>query len=218
MKKSDNILNKIRIRNGYSIDDFAAMLGVTKTGYYHLLTTNKPLQRKYYEKIEHLLSSEDKENFYNNTASYVNSIINQNQTNCCNYNTLIQNNAIVNVIYYNNLIDCAKQQNQSVIACSKDVLQVITNNAMVNDISKINICKYKDKTVIIDTVVKDITSEENMFVIKNEIQDNTTAFIATVNINALTGKITMKLQDGTVSELLNTCEIIGKIIAEIRGI
>ena len=84
-----NLLDKIRKRNGYSIDEFVKIMGITKQSYYNFLKRNEPIKNKYIEKIKHLLTEEDKNELKNDIMNYASSsIINQNQTNCTNYNNI----------------------------------------------------------------------------------------------------------------------------------
>ena len=158
------------------------------------------------DKIDEHDLQEIKNNYYNN-ITYQNSIINQNQTNCINYNNLISIN------FYSSIDDFSKNKNSSIKQCDQQLLQLFTGNKQITDFSKIAICCQNDKTLIIDTTKTTINENKGVYVIKNEIDaNNSTCFVAEIKRNVLNNKIIMKLEDGTESEFLNTCTILGEVI------
>lgn len=62
------------------------------------------------------------------------------------------------------------------------------------------------------------SEEPGVFVVKNELEEGVTTFIATVHIDVLTGQVMMCLQDGLQQILLSTCKIIGRVISKIVSV
>ena len=217
MNNKEHFLNKIRVRNGYSIDDFAEILGITKQGFYNLTKTSKPLPRKYFDKIKSLLTQDDISNFYHSTINYTNSIINSNQSNRTNYNNIQkQDNTIISINYYQNITDFSKNQNAIKLDCPVNILFSLINNKQVQDYSKLVICKDNNETYIIDTSSTTPTDKPQLCIVENKIDiNNTTCFSAMVRRDVLTNKLIMSIAGQPEIEMLKTCSIIGIVVCRI---
>lgn len=151
MKKS-NLLKKIRERNGYTMEEFAHLIGTTRANLY-LLEEKDIVRNKYIEKIKHLLTQEDIQEMQNTAISFTNSIINQNQNNCTNYN-----NTQISQQNQNNI-------NLPNITCLTDEMEPSIH---INDIL------YYDEND------KNITTQKKIFIITNTSGDD---FIRTIYKN-----------------------------------
>ncbi|GEM_PF-5876593 len=150
---NSSILKKIMERNGYNVSDFAKLLNVSRQTYFNLSKSNKPLKKKYIEKIKHLLTQEDIQEMQNTAISFTNSIINQNQNNCTNYN-----NTQISQQNQNNI-------NLPNITCLTDEMEPSIH---INDIL------YYDEND------KNITTQKKIFIITNTSGDD---FIRTIYKN-----------------------------------
>lgn len=205
-----NILTKIREESGIRKGEFAQILGLSRMGLYNLeMKKDEEIDKIYLSRAEKYLQ----EHKQNNNITYTNSIINQNQNNCVNYNNTQTTYNTISINYYQSLDDFAGNKKPLIIKCDQLILQILTNNHQTEDFSKIVICHSDNKNLIIDTSITTPNDKPHSFVIKNTIEpNNTTCFIADVVRNVLNNKLIMKLANGVESEFLNTCTIIGEVI------
>ena len=212
--KNFNILKDIRERHGYSMEEFAKLLGVTRTALYSI-EQQYPIKHKYLTKIQHLLTEEDIKK--NNGNYIINSIINSNQSNRTNYNNIQkQDTTIININYYQNIIDFSKNQNAIKLDCPVNILFSLINNKQVQDYSKIVICKDNNETYIVDTASTTPTDKPQLCIVENKIDiNNTTCFSAMVRRDVLTNKLIMSIGGQPEMEMLKTCSIIGIVVCRI---
>ena len=148
--------------------------------------------------------------------TYTNSIINSNQSNCTNYNNIQkQDNTIININYYQNIMDLSKNQNAIKLDCPVNTLSSLINNQQIQDYSKLVICKDNNETYIVDTANTIPTDKPQLCIIENKIDiNNTTCFPAMVRRDVLTNKLIMSIAGQPEMELLKTCSIIGVVLCK----
>ena len=201
-------------------DEIANLLGISRMNVYNL-EKRDDIPYKYYQKIQHLLSPEEQievlNKHYKSTIAYQNSIINSNQSNRTNYNNIQkQDNIIININYYQNIIDFSKNQNAINLVCPINILFSLINNKQVQDYSKIVICKDNNETYIVDTSSTTPTDKPQLCIVENKIDiNNTTCFSAMVRRDVLTNKLIMSIAGQPEIEMLKTCSIIGIVVCRI---
>ena len=214
-----NFLVHIREKYKMTKDDIANLLGVSRMNVYNL-EKRDDIPYKYYQKIQHLLSPEEQievlSKHYKSTIAYQNSIINTNQINCTNYNNIQkQDNTIISINYYQNIIDLSKNQNAIKLDCPVNIMSSLINNQQIQDYSKIVICKDSNDTYIIDTSNTAPTDKPRLCIVENKIDiNNTTCFSAMVRRDVLTNKLIMSIAGQPETELLKTCSIIGVVLCK----
>ena len=214
-----NFLVHIREKYKMTKDDIANLLGVSRMNVYNL-EKRDDIPYKYYQKIQHLLSPEEQievlSKHYKSTIAYQNSIINTNQINCTNYNNIQkQDNTIISINYYQNIIDLSKNQNAIKLDCPVNIMSSLINNQQIQDYSKIVICKDSNDTYIIDTSNTAPTDKPRLCIVENKIDiNNTTCFSAMVRRDVLTNKLIMSIAGQPEMELLKTCSIIGVVLCK----
>ena len=214
-----NFLVYVREKYKMTKDDIANLLGVSRMNVYNL-EKRDDIPYKYYQKIQHLLSPEEQievlNKHYKSTIAYQNSIINTNQINCTNYNNIQkQDNTIININYYQNIMDLSKNQNAIKLDCPVNTLSSLVNNQQIQDYSKLVICKDNNETYIIDTANTIPTDRPQLCIIENKIDiNNTTCFSAMVRRDVLTNKLIMSIAGQPEMELLKTCSIIGIVLCK----
>lgn len=196
----NNFLNKIRVRNGLSVEEFANILGITKQGLYFIMKANKPLQKKYLNKIQHLLTNEEKEAL-NKINTVITNFVKQTDENINNSQQLR---------FYNSFDDFIA----NIVTNDKNnkIQQLFKNN------QNIAICKFKNDNLIIDTEQRQLLSEGGLYAIKNNLSDKTVAFFAHLRIDELTGKTLIKLENGAETVMPETCKIIGRVVSKIVSV
>ena len=216
----NNFLVYIREKYKMTKDEIANLLGISRMNVYNL-EKRDDIPYKYYQKIQHLLSPEEQievlNKHYKSTIAYQNSIINSNQSNRTNYNNIQkQDNIIININYYQNIIDFSKNQNAINLVCPINILFSLINNKQVQDYSKIVICKDNNETYIVDTSSTTPTDKPQLCIVENKIDiNNTTCFSAMVRRDVLTNKLIMSIAGQPEIEMLKTCSIIGIVVCRI---
>lgn len=227
-KLCNNNIRAIRKRLRIKPDELASLLKCSVTQIYALETEKVTIDEDWKLKLSDVfkcdkelikkenLSNADLENIKNNYLNHIicnKSIINSNQSKCND----ARKTDTTNIAYYNNIIDLVNNQHATTLRYNVEQLQIFINSVATN-YSAIRICKNKNETLLINTSISRATDEPCVFVVKNKLEENTTAFIATINIDMLTGKTLMKLENGIETVMPSTCKIIGRVISKIVSI
>ena len=228
MPKSKNNIRQIRKMLKISSEELASMIGCSVPHVYAIETGVVKLNTDWIIKISNALRCDAsqltddltdsdvdniKKHYYNYNITYNNSIVNSKRSNYTVNNA--ENLDSLNVKFYKNIIDLSNQQNALNKKIDVQTLQFLTNCHNDFDFSEITLCCDGNDVLFIDASQTTVTERPQLFIIKNELVNNTTTFFATIYIDVITGATIMKMQDGSVRSFVSTCKIIGRVIKKI---